>query len=1236
MKIISIRFKNLNSLVGEWEIDLNHTAYQNEGIFAITGPTGVGKSTILDAICLALYGRTPRLASISANQNEIMSRHTGECMAEVCFQNQKGCFRVYWYQHRAKQKAEGSLQAAKREISDYETGKILAHSIQQVQEKVVELTGMDFERFTRSMLLAQGSFAAFLQANNNERSALLEQINGTQIYSEISKKVFEIHKQHKEAYSSLENTIASYTLWSPDQYHEFMLEHDNKLQQQKHLLATVQQQQQVIQWRERILQLEDDSEKYKRLHQERIERLQQAQPVQVQLNRADKAQQLEADYALLQQHLESYQNSKNAMQSLQLQLDTLEQDKSKTHLLQQTQQQQLADFSEQHQQLLELIKQVRALDTQIIERENALHDEIQQFKLQEQQLKNVESELHSHKSRLQDLHSALAINTKQVDENQLLSRLVSDLPLLKDRILRNQLQADELHQKNQEFKRLRLAVQNQQEQIIVHNKNLEHAKEQEKLTHQHFNSLEQELNQVLGLRDLNSCVQESIELQKTMVELQQLEKDLEHYSGDHNLLEQHAKQIPQLEQAAKTQEKTKQLHAHTLAALQRHRDLLEKEYWLQQSIASLSELRAQLVDGQACALCGSLDHPYTREHLALPSETKNQLDLLQTEIKQCQEKFDQASLEVAQIEQSLQSLRVNLEKTKTSLADENLRLKPAILSHLPELEFSEESITQSSLIATVQQKIKRSNHLYQAIQVTISQAQSIESQLKQCQHQIIEAHQTVTQQQLATERFQAELLQNQTQLQRLDSEQTNLRSSYQLEKNSLLSELADLGLKEASIEQGPTDSSILVQLENKLETWKKLQTQQQELRTEISTLTASLDALERHQQQLLDQYQQRQLELQQKSDLLEIEKNKRIVLFAHKNTDQEETSSQQQLAQWQHQSEQTRHRLIQLTQHHENLEQQIQETAQLLDQLGTQDLELKQQFQTSLHALGFLSEQDYLEACLLPQQREQLRRQMEELKNEVQHMASLMTQTTDHLHQEQAKNLSTDHLETLRDNFQQMQEHLLQNQKELGALQEKLEHHRKQLRTVSDLHQQLQRQKIELEKWANLNLLIGSADGKNYRNFVQSITFEVLIQYANQQLQKISDRYCLIQSTDTPLELKVMDFYQANEIRSTQNLSGGETFLISLSLALGLSKMSSHQVSVDTLFLDEGFGTLDEDTLETALNTLASLQNEGKLIGLISHVAALKNRIATQIKVSPSPYGRSKIEGPGCSRRSSH
>jgi exonuclease SbcC len=127
----------------------------------------------------------------------------------------------------------------------------------------------------------------------------------------------------------------------------------------------------------------------------------------------------------------------------------------------------------------------------------------------------------------------------------------------------------------------------------------------------------------------------------------------------------------------------------------------------------------------------------------------------------------------------------------------------------------------------------------------------------------------------------------------------------------------------------------------------------------------------------------------------------------------------------------------------------------------------------------------------------------------------------------------------------------------------------------------------------------------------------------------MSDRYLLIRDEKLPLELNVIDNYQAGEIRSTKNLSGGESFIVSLALALGLSHMASRKVRVDSLFLDEGFGTLDEEALETALETLAGLHQCGKLIGIISHVPALKERIRTQLAINPVSGGKSVITGPG-------
>lgn len=176
-------------------------------------------------------------------------------------------------------------------------------------------------------------------------------------------------------------------------------------------------------------------------------------------------------------------------------------------------------------------------------------------------------------------------------------------------------------------------------------------------------------------------------------------------------------------------------------------------------------------------------------------------------------------------------------------------------------------------------------------------------------------------------------------------------------------------------------------------------------------------------------------------------------------------------------------------------------------------------------------------------------------------------------------------------------------------------------------------QKKSLEKWDALNALIGSADGSKFSRIAQSITFESLLRFANANLKRMSDRYVLVRDDSNagkPLELAVVDTYQAGEQRPTANLSGGESFIVSLALALGLSEMSSGRARIDSLFIDEGFASLDENFMEAALQTLSTIgSREGKLVGVISHVEALKERIDVQIEVKKLSGGRSTLAGPG-------
>jgi DNA repair protein SbcC/Rad50 len=231
MKILELRFKNLNSLYGEWVIDFTDPEYVSNGIFALTGPTGAGKSTILDAICLALYGATPRLGKITKSENEIMSRQTGECYAEVLFESQAGRFRCHWEQRRARKKAEGNLQDQEHQITDADTDKPIETKKSLVGVVIEEKTGMDFDRFTRSILLAQGGFDTFLKANIEQKSKILEQITGTEIYSEISRRVHERQRDEREKLNLLNAETSGIVILEPEQEKEIQ---DDLAAKQKH------------------------------------------------------------------------------------------------------------------------------------------------------------------------------------------------------------------------------------------------------------------------------------------------------------------------------------------------------------------------------------------------------------------------------------------------------------------------------------------------------------------------------------------------------------------------------------------------------------------------------------------------------------------------------------------------------------------------------------------------------------------------------------------------------------------------------------------------------------------------------------------------------------------------------------------------------------------------------------------------------------------------------------------
>jgi exonuclease SbcC len=355
-------------------------------------------------------------------------------------------------------------------------------------------------------------------------------------------------------------------------------------------------------------------------------------------------------------------------------------------------------------------------------------------------------------------------------------------------------------------------------------------------------------------------------------------------------------------------------------------------------------------------------------------------------------------------------------------------------------------------------------------------------------------------------------------------------------------------------------------------------------------------------------------------------KNERFVLVGDADTEDLRNITEldwKKLSQKQKDAEEI---LIQLLEKIKNTQAQLKEAEQLFSENELTYQGQLSDLQTQLLQAGINGIEQLQQMILSEEKRKLYQDKADDLAKRKLQLEQSLKECRNELSALLAKKNPDDELEKLISLILELEDKVAILNREIGRIEEVLKKDEESRAQSEALMETILQQRKELEKWKNLNALIGSADGKKFSRFAQGLTLMRLTELANVHLQKLSDRYRIEKSADKDLELQIIDAYQADIHRPMSTLSGGESFLVSLSLALGLSELAGRKTRIDSLFIDEGFGTLDADTLDIAMSALENLRENGKSIGIISHVEALKERIGTQIVVSKKEAGSSKIK----------
>ena len=1195
MKILSIRIKNLASLAGEHFIDFESEPLANAGLIAIIGKTGAGKSTILDAMCLALFNQVPRLKGsdgklVDVDGSELLSnspltvlrRGTGHGFAELCFvaQDQKH-YLARWEIKRARENAAGKLQNVQRSLTCLTDSVVIADKTKAVETHIQHITQLSFEQFTRAVLLAQSEVTAFLKARDNERGALLEYLTNSNIFAKIGeiafRKTADIEKERKK----LEDVLGHIDILSDEAIAELNQQFTianieyKKLETEKIDLSKQQL------WFEEHQKLENQiSDKQKNYdHQFFIQ--QQLAPERQKLSRLEVFSSIRPTVFQQAQLVKAQQQLTPDIQQLQNSFDVVakqfyneEQHYKKAN----TELKVLQDFEFTH---ADALKQVRSC---IQERDfigaefNKLKTRCIELDAQQQPLNVQKQNIELDISRLLDQQKAIQ---KQLSETEKFHPLDQSIHA-------------HIQQLQQFITQYQTIEQSLGDMTQAQSKCAEDQRKLDQLQTE-FGSvtqIEQQLVKLNTERELKISQLNQLDLaQQKLKQYFELHADL---SNHQTKLQTFSSQVHELNQASTQAKKAFEMAKNERIQLQ---EILQKQRLLHAE--NIEQLRNNLVANEPCLVCGSTSHPYKNDE----SHVSKALFELQQQQEQHAIQKEQENFQRWQIAQ----------QQATKAQSELDQLRNSIQNNLEKLEIQQNEIAQQFSNLQIQINFEQSAHdiekqVLEALTQFKNEKQAMEDQLTTL-NQVLKDQHTLAQQ-IQSIQYQLNNAQNLQQhvqhvvacLCEAEKQQWTIQTTAQAKV--VLTALSNRAQHLTSLDKLAKDQDNLHQ------TLTLVSTNQNNLAKLISETTEARDqAYARGQQntQIATQL------IQQMTDLTEVKPHEWLL--------QHDADRQQKQQVYQQQKQSFERLRIDFEKQQSDLKQLTSRQAEhqkTIDQLNVE-------IENWLKAHQDFTTQDLTDLVQISSAQEQeIRSQLqnaERLLNEsTSALKTLQEQQTAHLNQQ--PNIELNVLtQQIKDNL----EALMAQSEVLDKFKVDLARHQDNLDKQAKFANQIQAIQQQEHRWGKISGLIGDAKGKDFRDYAQQYNLDILLEHANQQLVMLSQRYTL-KRLENSLSLAIVDHDMDGETRSVSSLSGGESFLTALALSLAIANMASGSMKIESLFIDEGFGTLDASSLYMVMNTLDQLQKQGRKVVLISHIQDMHERIPVQIQVKPLGAGASTIQ----------